>query len=317
MNAIGGYFELELRSGEEYHKDAIKLNTGRNAFEYILRANKYKKVYLPYYTCDVMLEPIKKLNLDFEFYKIDKNFVPIFNFLKVLLTDVFVYTNYFGVCDNQVKVVSHKCKNLIVDNSQAFYSKPLLGVDTFYSARKFFGVPDGAYLYTDHLLDVQFETDRSYQRCEHLLGRLDTNAEEFYDVFKNDDDSLINQPIKKMSKLTQRLMSSIDYSSIAGIRKMNFNFLHSHLHNDNELELNLESNAIPMIYPYLINKGEQLKNDLIQNNVFVATYWPNVKDWVKSNDSESNVFSNLLAIPIDQRYETQEMEYIISLIQKH
>ena len=36
MNPIGGYFELELRKGEEYHKEAIRLNSGRNAFEYVL-----------------------------------------------------------------------------------------------------------------------------------------------------------------------------------------------------------------------------------------------------------------------------------------
>jgi len=43
MNAIGGYFELELPYGEEYHKNAIRLNTCRNAFEYILIAKSYKR----------------------------------------------------------------------------------------------------------------------------------------------------------------------------------------------------------------------------------------------------------------------------------
>lgn len=43
MDAIGGYFELELRKGEHYHKDALRLNTARNCFEYILLARKYKK----------------------------------------------------------------------------------------------------------------------------------------------------------------------------------------------------------------------------------------------------------------------------------
>ncbi len=31
MNSIGGYFELELPLREEYHKNAIRFNTGRNA----------------------------------------------------------------------------------------------------------------------------------------------------------------------------------------------------------------------------------------------------------------------------------------------
>ena len=48
MDAIGGYFSLELPQREEYHKHAIRLNTGRNCLEYILRAREYKKAYLPY-----------------------------------------------------------------------------------------------------------------------------------------------------------------------------------------------------------------------------------------------------------------------------
>ena len=53
--AIGGYFELELPLKEEFHKDALRLNSGKNCLEYILRARQYKKVYIPYYTCDVVL----------------------------------------------------------------------------------------------------------------------------------------------------------------------------------------------------------------------------------------------------------------------
>ena len=65
QKAIGGYFELELPKGEEYHKSALSLNSARNCFEYILRVRKYKKVYLPYYTCEVILEPLKKLNIQY------------------------------------------------------------------------------------------------------------------------------------------------------------------------------------------------------------------------------------------------------------
>lgn len=43
MKEIGGYFELELHKGGHYHPDALHLNTGRNCFEYILRAKGYKK----------------------------------------------------------------------------------------------------------------------------------------------------------------------------------------------------------------------------------------------------------------------------------
>ena len=63
---------MELCKGEHYHKDALKLNTARNGFEYVLRASHFRKVYVPYYTCEVMLEPIKKLGT----YKINVKLHP-------------------------------------------------------------------------------------------------------------------------------------------------------------------------------------------------------------------------------------------------
>jgi len=314
MNPIGGYFELELPCGEEYHKNAIRLNTGRNAFEYILRAKRYKKVFLPYYTCDVMLEPVQKLKLNYEFYHIDQTFKPDFDFTNIKQDDVFVYNNYFGVCDKQVNEVAKKCKNLIIDNSQAFYSKPLPGIDTFYSPRKFFGVPDGAYLYTCKKLEIKFEQDISYKRFEHLLGRIDINAENFYSSFKKNDDSLIGQPIMKMSNLTRRLLQGIDYKSIAQKRRDNFLYIQDKFINSNQIEFFISQNSVPMVYPYLIRDGNILKQKLIMNKIFVATYWPNVLKWCNPNMFEYNLMLNLLPLPIDQRYSKNDLKRIVELI---
>ena len=70
MEAIGGYFELpDYEEGVFPHQDGILLNTGRNALEYILRSiGDAKRVYLPYYTCEVVLEPLKKLHIPWTFY---------------------------------------------------------------------------------------------------------------------------------------------------------------------------------------------------------------------------------------------------------
>lgn len=69
MKPIGGFFELELSfKGTGIHQHSILLNTGRNALEYILKAKRYQKLYLPYYTCDVLLEPLQRLKVEYEFY---------------------------------------------------------------------------------------------------------------------------------------------------------------------------------------------------------------------------------------------------------
>jgi hypothetical protein len=314
--SIGGYFELELPQGDEYHKNALRLNTGRNAFEYILRAKHYKKVYLPYYTCDVMLEPINKLNIDFEFYNIDKDFAPIFNFSKIKPSDVFVYTNYFGICDKPAQHISQQCKNIIIDNSQAFYSLPLPGVDTFYSPRKFFGLPDGAYLYTDKKLEIELEQDVSINRFEHLLGRIEHEPEDYYLKFKENSHSLVAQPIKIMSKLTQRLLQSIDYTSIAKQRKNNFLYLHNELNEKNEIQPKTTHDTVPMVYPLFVKNGAILKRKLIQNKVFLASYWPNVIDWCDKANLEYQLNEHLVNIPIDQRYHIDNMKFIIEYIKQ-
>ena len=71
MKEIGGFFELQLRKGEHYHKGAVQLNTARNCLEYILRAKKYKKIYIPYLDSEVIWEPMQKLGIDYEFYSVD------------------------------------------------------------------------------------------------------------------------------------------------------------------------------------------------------------------------------------------------------
>ena len=77
MKAIGGYFELaDYEEGGVFpHQDGILLNTGRNALEYILCSiGEVKHIYLPYYTCEVVLEPINKLHIPYTFYHINQQF---------------------------------------------------------------------------------------------------------------------------------------------------------------------------------------------------------------------------------------------------
>jgi hypothetical protein len=317
MKVIGGYFELELAQTEEFHKDAIKLNTGRNAFEYILRTKQYQKVFLPFYSCEAMLEPIKKLKIEFQFYSIDKRLKPIFDYERLKKDEVFVYTNYFGLCNKNVRDISRQVKNLIIDNSQAFFARPLPEIDTFYSARKFFGVPDGAYLYTNNLLNENLEIDKSYLRFQHLLGRIDNGAEDFYSEFRKNDDELCCQPIKQMSKITEKCLSSINYNIVCNQRKINFVYLHQFLSTNNKLIFSINKDDVPMVYPFWISRGKELKNTLIQNNIFVATYWPNVLTWCKKDQLEFSLTENIINIPIDQRYNVEDMRRIVNLIREY
>ena len=313
MEAIGGYFSLELPQREEYHKNAIRLNTGRNCLEYILRVRGYKKVHVPFYTCEAVMEPINKLGIPYEFYHIDIHF-EIKDRFALKEGEALLYTNYFGLKQRYVEHLAEKVgSRLIVDNTQAFYAKPVAGIDTFYTCRKFFGVPDGAYLYCDKELDEEIEQDYSYDRVAHLVKRIDLSAEEGFKDFRRVDDGLDNQPIRKMSKLTQRMMQGIDYEAAAKCRRANFQLLHNAFGKVNNLELRLEDDAVPMVYPYLV-PVEGLREKLIENKIFVARYWPNVLEWTKPDDIDYQLAYQMQPLPIDQRNGIEQMERIFKLI---
>lgn len=313
MEAIGGYFSLELPQREEYHKNAIRLNTGRNCLEYILRVRGYKKVYVPYYTCEAVMEPINKLGIPYEFYHIDIHF-EIRDRFTLKEGEALLYTNYFGLKQRYVKQLAEKeGTRLIVDNTQAFYAKPIPGIDTFYTCRKFFGVPDGAYLYCNKLLDEEIGQDYSYDRVAHLVKRIDLSAEEGFKDFRRVDDGLDNQPIRKMSKLTQRMMTGIDYESAAKRRRANYQILQEALSKENNIVFPLEDDAVPMVYPYLV-PVEGLREKLIENRIFIARYWPNVIDWAKTDDVDYLLALQMQPLPIDQRYGKDDMNRIIEIV---
>lgn len=311
--SIGGYFELELPQGTEYHNQAIALNTGRNALEYILRVRGYKRVYLPYYSCEVLLEPFEKLGIEFTFYHINTNLES--DFQKTLSSDeAILYINYFGLKQDYVETMAQRYgKQLIVDNTQAFFAQPIDGIDTFYSCRKFFGVPDGAYLYCDKELESDLEQDHSWERMTHLLKRIDVSAESAYADFREEDEKLKDNPIKTMSPLTHRIMASIDYSGVAEKRRQNYQLLEEAFCNKNGISLSLAAEAVPMVYPFL-STDVQLHQHFIDNKVYVATYWPNVMGWVDSTNIEYTLATQLVPLSIDQRYDKEEMNTLIKVI---
>ncbi len=313
MTSIGGYFELELPQKAEYHKSALALNTGRNCLEYVLRARSYKKVYLPYYSCEVLLEPFNKLGVEYGFYHINES-LELEQPVSIKDGEALLYINYFGLKQDYVTLLSATYgEQLIVDNTQAFYAKPIKGIDTFYSCRKFFGVADGAYLYFSQSLDMELEQDQSWQRMEYLLKRIDISPEAAYTDFRTQSELLKNNPIKRMSRLTDRIMASIDYAGLAEHRRNNFKQLDEAIGHINGVKWNLTDDAVPMVYPFLTDDSS-LRQRLIDNKIYVAQYWPNVLQWCSPADSAHKLTQCLLPLPIDQRYGEQEMNRIIQTI---
>lgn len=314
VKPIGGYFQLALVQGKEYYPDLIRLNTSRNALEYILIVKGYTKVYFPYFTCEVLLEPLKRLGIPYQFYQLNKRLEPILDF-EPGPTECLLYTNYFGLKQEVLKDLKAVFSNLIIDNAQAFFSRPLSDTTTFYSCRKFFGVPDGAYLQLDTDDRLLLEKDHSSHRAGHLLQSIDYGIEQAYASFTDNEASLKDDDIKYMSSLTRALLRSINYRECKNRRIENFKFLNDQLFLVNELELVLPEEVPAMVYPLLLSK-KGIRSKLIEKKIFVPTYWPNVLKWTKHRMFEQRLTRDMVCLPVDHRYNLNDMEYIVNVLKK-
>jgi hypothetical protein len=312
---IGGYFQIELPAKKELYGDAIKLNSARNCLKYIILAQKPTKLYMPYYMQEGMMEESIRDMIEFEFYNINERF-ELDRALDVKAGEKILYNNYFASKDRYIEELAEKYGNaLIIDNTHSFYSQPLPGIDTLYSlGSKYFGVPGGGYLYTDHTCEVDFEHDYAHAKVGHMLGRTEKPATEFFDVFQQSMKGRRNQPIKHMSKLAQTMMASIDYESIKMIRERNFFYLHAYLRDYNELvTLDFSQTEGPMVYPFFI-KNESLRQDLISRKIYVPTFWKEIIFLEGASNFEKDIAKYLLPLPIDQRYGIKEMKIIVDTI---
>ena len=323
IKPIGGYFSLELNEGQEYHAKVIRLNAGRYALEYILKARHYKKVYIPYYICSSVLQPFKRLGVDYEFYHINDLLEPATE-LHPDDNEAVLYVNYFGLKNQYTETFYNRYRNTILDQTQAFYSKQGdkysdkdKQCDIFYSCRKFFGVADGAYLYTNCYLNEIIPQDESFERIGFLMKRIDRSPQEAYADFQANDKALSNVGMRRMSKLTQNIMQGIDYSTKAYRRLENFRTLDEALCDTNRFKWHLDNGNIPLVYPYFVENGARIRQYLIDHRVFCARYWPNVLEWCSHNVWEYNLTENLVCIPIDQRYGKQDMQHIINLLNSY
>ena len=312
MKEIGGFLELELNHGSEFHEQGIALNSGRNGLRYLIRGRKIKRIWLPKLLCSAISDTCKEENVEIRYYSIDKQLRPVLP--QSLEGDWLYLINYYGQYSvKEIRLFGRIYQNIIVDNVQAFYTKPIDGLDTIYTCRKFFGVPDGGYLYTDCTLSEILQKDESYDRLTFLAGRLERSANEFYSAYRENEQRIDELPLRRMSMVTQNLLCGIDYEHIKKDRERNFSYLQEHLRSINQLKLCLPDG--PYMYPLLVKNGAKIRNKLQEKKIYIPTLWPNVLNDCSPASLEYHYAADVLPIPVDQRYGIDDMKYLVEIVE--
>ena len=246
----------------------------------------------------------------------DEKLRPLFPEKKLPEGEYLYLVNYYGqLTDDRILEYKGIYGNIIVDHTHAFFQRPLPGVDTLYSCRKFLGVSDGAYLSTDARLNPEAKPlDHSMGRLEHILGRYEYDAGTFYQKMLDNAADYHEMEIRRMSRLTGNLLHSMDYPYIKAKREENYHLLAELL--PSESIFNEVVPEGPFAYPYYHKDGLALRKWLAGRKIFVPTYWRNIIDHFGEDTMEYDLAANVLPLPCDQRYGEEEMRYIADSIRE-
>ncbi len=321
MMEYGGYLPIESGDGEYYEnieeKYIERLNAARYAIGEAYKMSGKNRIWVPIYLCDSVSSALRIYGADIRFYNIDSNFMPILD--EIDLNDIILVVNYYGQkTTGFYHDMVDKYKNIIFDNTQAFFQSPIMseGVYNVYSPKKFVGVADGAYLIGQDIKQlIDMKEDLSSGRSGYLFTSLEKGTNSSYSEYLDSQQNLEDAGARKMSVLTRTLLSNVNYLSVMRKRIANYEVLCNELSGFNEIKCNLDIES-PAIYPLLI-KSDKLREKLITSHIYVSQWWKKVIDDSASNDWEKYISRYLFPLPIDQRYTEKDMRYIADVIKEN
>lgn len=312
---IGSFLELDLRYTGEFYSgyDVARLNIARAGIYHCLKVLQCDTIYLPYYECYTVRDFLLSKGIKVHYYKISDDFGPQIGFVEKGAAVLFV--NYFGIMGfERMKSIVEEYENVIIDNAQAFYSAPIDKCLNVYSPRKFFGVPDGCYVIGDGAAATfleEYPLDYSSSTAGFLLERIEIGCNKAYSSRMKNEERIDRSDSMRMSKLTHALLANVPYDDIRNKRIKNFLHAHSLYKKINLIDpiRYIDEHCVPLVYPLVIDDGE-IVDKLNRNQIYTGRWWNYLLSETDNTSFESLLSSYMVPIPIDQRYDKDDIEYV-------
>lgn len=118
-----------------------------------------------------------------------------------------------------------------------------------------------------------------------------------------------------MSILTQKVLAGAPYDFIRNRRRKNYQKLDQLIGATNRLKLPA-GDGVPYVYPYWATrgKGAAIREALRSKRIYTPTLWRECLDICQPGSIEYELSSDLLCIPIDQRYQTSDMVKLAEIL---
>jgi len=328
---IGGLFGLEVTATES-SKEPLFASLSRTYFlnarcaiYEICRCLKPRVVWLPSYLCSALLEPFLKLSVPVRYYDASpQSKVPANDWVdQITRGDLVLVVHYFGFPNKTLPAseIGRRGGVILEDASQALFAKQQYqeSIGIVFSARKFFGVPDGGVLATlrPNVLDGpelgpppedwwSSAYDVSQMRREFDLAG---GENRWFPLFKQVEESF---PLGsyRCSDLARKLIEKgVDYPLMKKTRRENYMALADRLRGF-ALFPELDDETVPLGFPVCVHEDrrDHVLEQLYSQGIYPPVHW-RLEGIVPEEHRESHLLSRrILTLICDQRYTICEMK---------
>lgn len=334
-----GYFAAIEKYGH-----STWLRSGREAlFLVALTLNPDKTVpvvLMPAYCCHSMVDPFEKAGWKVVFYRLNEDLTVdleyLSNLLLTLLPKAVLTMNFYGSAStvdavNLIKNHYPEC-TCIEDFSHCTFSfEDIYNMQVDYyitSIRKSVGVCDGSLIVSKHSLDETHIEDgetafvRARRYCQKLKAKYTySQAADQKNIFlpvlreqEGELDAFVG--VHRISKIGKEMLSVINGGYIRYARQKNMahilELLKDHVESVSGIERCL--NGAPFSLPILVKNRDEVQQRLALRGVYAPVLWPICDEARAVCPVSARMADEMLSIPIDQRYNYDDIEDIASII---
>lgn len=327
--------------------DYVWMSTGRSATRLVLqtveeRNPDIKKVaLLPPFTCHTVFEPFIDFGYEIHTMPVNMNLrtsaEDIVRCQTICGAGVVLVHRYYGFntlsgFDQAEKTLHENGVIVIEDCTQCLYSNFAIS-DADYvvaSIRKWCGVPDGGFAICkegcfthkpNHTDEKMVETKRIASELKYQFlfdGKGDKQT--FKAKYREGEEFLDNQTdYYAIGELSAAVQANLDVELLKKKRRANYKVLMEGFQNKAGVKVifdTLPGDVVPLYFPILVDDRDVLQDLLADNDIYAPVVWPKADNCPAIDETAEMIYEKILCIPIDQRYDVDDMQRIVNVINK-
>lgn len=325
--------------------DYVWMSTGRSATRLVLqtieeRNPRCKKVALvPPFTCHTVFEPFIVCGYEIRTMPLNPNLTINADDIALLQerydAGVVLVHRYYGFdtlpCFNQlVKSLKNKGVIVIEDCTQCLYSSFIISEADYIvaSIRKWCGVPDGGFAickeggfsHKPTQSDARMvETKRFASELKYkFLFEGDGDKPTFKAMYREAEELLDNQKgYYTIGEISANIQANLDVEQLKKKRRKNYKTLLDGFMGIKGAKVVFETlpdDVVPLYFPILVDDRDAIQGLLAYNDIYAPVVWPKEDKCPPIGIIANSFYKKILCIPIDQRYDVDDMLRIIKVL---